>query len=186
MKGIVFTELIDFIERHTSVAIAESIIDETELESGGAFTSVGNYPHSEAVKLVVSASERLDTPVADLMRQFGKELFATLLNSHPQFIDVNTKNAFAFLAKVQNHIHVEVAKLYADADLPVIQTSLDEDKMIVRYESHRPFAMLAMGLIEGCCAHFDDTLVVELQGDPNDATNRATFSVTRKVLPGFG
>ena len=180
MKGIVFTELVDFIERHTSLPVAESIISEAGLENDGAFTSVGNYPHSEANKLVVSASEHLDTPVADLMRQFGNELFVRLLDSHPQFLDQETGDAFAFLAKVQSHIHTEVAKLYADSNPPVIQTSLEDGKMMVSYESHRPFAMIAMGLIEGCCAYFDDTLGVELLGDPNEASNRAIFSVTKK------
>lgn len=180
MKGIVFTELVDFIERHTSMPVAESIISEAGLENDGAFTSVGNYPHSEAIKLVMSASERLDTPVADLMRQFGNELFVRLLNSHPQFLDQETNDAFGFLSKVESHIHAEVAKLYADSSPPLVQSSLEDDKMIVSYESHRPFAMIAMGLIEGCCAYFDDTLVVELQGDPNEASSRATFSVTKK------
>ena len=86
MKGIVFTELVDFVERHTSVPIAELIISEAGLENDGAFTTVGNYPHSEAIKLVISASEHLNTPVADLMRQFGNELFVRLLDSHPQFL----------------------------------------------------------------------------------------------------
>ena len=180
MKGIVFTELVDFIERHTSMPVAESIIIEAELENDGAFTSVGNYPHSEAIKLVMSASERLETPAADLMRQFGNELFVRLLDSHPQFLDQETDDAFAFLSKVQSHIHAEVMKLYADSSPPEVQTSLEDGKMIVHYASHRPFAMIAMGLIEGCCAYFDEALEVELQGSPNEASNSATFSVTKK------
>ena len=180
MKGIVFTELVDFIERHTSVPIAETIISEAELANDGAFTSIGNYPHSEAIKLIVSASQRLETPATDLMRQFGNELFARLLETHPQFLDGETSDAFSFLAKVQNHIHSEVAKLYSDSSPPVVQTSLENGRMLVRYESHRPFAMIAMGLIEGCCAYYDDALVVELHGDPNETSNSASFSVTNK------
>jgi hypothetical protein len=179
MKGIVFTELVDFIESNASLTVAESIIGDAGLDNDGAFTSVGNYPHSEAIKLVTSASEQLDIPVSHLMRQFGRQLFAKLLDSHPQFLDEQTSDAFAFLAKVQGHIHQEVAKLYADADLPEISTSVEGGRMIVSYESHRPFAMLAMGLIEGCCAYFDETTVVELHGDPDDVTDRATFSVTK-------
>jgi hypothetical protein len=180
MKGIVFTELVEFVERHTSMTVAESIICEAELENDGAFTSVGNYPHSEAIKLVISASKHLDTPVVDLMRQFGNELFVRLLDSHPQFLDQETGDAFAFLSRVQNHIHAEVSKLYPDSSPPVVHTSMEDGKMIVSYKSHRPFAMIAMGLIEGCCTFFDETLVVELQGDPNDVSNRATFSVKKK------
>ena len=180
MKGIVFTELVDFVERHTSLPVAESIISEAGLANNGAFTTVGNYPHSEAIKLVMSASKQLETPAADLMRQFGKELFVRLLDTHPSFLDPGTDDAFAFLAKVQSHIHTEVTKLYADSNPPVVNTSIDDSKMIVSYESHRPFAMIAMGLIEGCCEYFDDTLLVELQGDPNEVTSRATFSVSKK------
>ena len=180
MKGFIFTELVDFVERHSSLLVAESIISEAELESDGAFTSVGNYSHSEAVKLVTSASQRLDTPVPDLMKQFGNELFTRLLDTHPQFVNRDTTDTFTFLARVQNHIHDEVAKLYADSSPPLVQTSMEDGKMIVNYESHRPFAMIAMGLIEGCCAYFDESLLVELQGDPNEVSNRATFTVTKK------
>ena len=180
MKGIIFTELVDFIERHTSVLVAETVIGDAGLANDGAFTSVGNYPHSEAIKLVMSASEHLDTPIAELMRQFGNELFARLIDAHPQFLDQETDDAFAFLSKVQNHIHTEVAKLYADSSPPVVRTSMEAGRMVVSYESHRPFAMIALGLIEGCCEYFDDSMVVELQGDPSEATNRATFSVTKR------
>ena len=180
MKGIVFTELVNFVERHTSMPVAESIISEAGLDNDGAFTSVGNYPHSEAIKLVMSASESLDAPPADLMRQFGKELFARLLDTHPQVLGEESSDAFEFLAKVQSHIHVEVAKLYTDSSPPEIRTTRQDGKMIVSYSSHRPFAMIAMGLVEGCCAHFEDTLVVELHGDPDEASTSATFSVTKK------
>lgn len=179
MKGIVFTELVDFIERHTTLPVTETIISEADLENEGAFTSVGNYAHSEAIKLVTSASKRLETPAADLMRQFGNELFVRLIDTHPQFLDQETDDAFTFLSKVQDHIHSEVAKLYADSSPPEVHTSMEDGKMIVNYESHRPFAMIAMGLIEGCCAYFDETMVVELQGNPDEASNSATFSVTK-------
>jgi hypothetical protein len=180
MKGIVFTELVGFVERHASIPVAESIISGAALDNDGAFTSVGNYPHSEAIKLVLSASEELDIPPADLMRQFGNELFPRLLDAHPQFIGEEPDDAFTFLSKVQTHIHVEVAKLYTDSNPPAVRTTLQDGEMIVSYSSHRPFAMIAMGLIEGCCAYFDDTLVVELHEDLDPASKRATFSITRK------
>ena len=180
MKGMIFTELVDFIERHTDMLVTETIIGEAGLANDGAFTSVGNYPHSEAIKLVMSASEQLETPATDLMRQFGNELFIRLIDAHPQFVDREKDDAFAFLSRVQSHIHTEVEKLYADSSPPVVRTSMDDGKMIVSYESHRPFAMIAMGLIEGCCEYFDDTLVVELHGGPSEAGSRATFSVTKK------
>jgi hypothetical protein len=49
----------------------------------------------------------------------------------------------------------------------------------VIYESHRPFAMVAFGLLEGCCVYFDDTVSVQMVTDPKQAETKAVFTVTR-------
>jgi len=182
MKGLIFDELVQFVERNTSVPVAELIISEAGLENDGAFTSVGNYSHSEAIKLVVSASRRLDLPVTGLMRQFGQELFAALISSHQQLFVDETDDAFSFLSKIQNHIHVEVAKLYPESSPPQVRTSIRDGTMTVEYKSHRPFAMIAMGLIEGCCAHFHDDMLVELRGDPDEVSTEAIFTVMKSSV----
>lgn len=180
MKGLIFAELIDFIERHTSLTVGEQIISEARLENDGAFSAVGNYSHSEAIQLVEAAERYLDQPASVLMRQFGNELFDRLLVIHPQFFTEDMNDTFSFLSNVQTHIHAEVEKLYPGSNPPRVLTSIEGDQMTVSYESHRPFAMIAFGLVEGCCAHFDDTLVVDTQGDLGKTGTRATFTVTKK------
>ncbi len=180
MKGLIFTELIDFVERHTSLIVGEEIISDARLENDGAYTTVGNYPHSEAIQLVEAAAKCLNRPTSDLMRQFGNELFDRLLDIHSHFFAEEVNDAFSFLAGVQNHIHTEVEKLYPGANPPQVQASIEGGHMTVTYESHRPFAMIALGLVEGCCAHFDDTLAVEIQGDLVKSDTRATFTLTKK------
>lgn len=180
MKGLIFTELIDFVERHTSLILGEQIISDARLPNDGAFSAVGNYPHSQAIQLVEAAERHLDQPASELMRLFGNELFDRLLDIHPEFFSEDVNDTFSFLSSVQTHIHTEVEKLYPGSSPPQVVTSIEGDQMTVIYESHRPFAMIALGLVEGCCAHFDDTLAVEIQGDLVKTSNRATFTVTKK------
>ena len=59
MKGILFTELLDFVERHAGSVTLENIIQQSNLASGGAYTTVGNYSHEEAVRIVLTAADEL-------------------------------------------------------------------------------------------------------------------------------
>ena len=62
MKGMLFTELLNFIERHCDMATAEQIIDDANLASQGAYTSVGNYSHEEMIKLATEKSPHGPAP----------------------------------------------------------------------------------------------------------------------------
>jgi len=54
MKGVVFTEFLDMVEAKFSADMVDDIIDDAKLASGGAYTAVGTYPHSEMVALGVA------------------------------------------------------------------------------------------------------------------------------------
>jgi hemerythrin-like domain-containing protein len=174
---MIFTELIDFIERHSDIATAEQIIEEANLNSSGAFTAVGNYPHQEVLLLVGSAASILQSPSRDLMRQFGKELFSRLYDSHPQFFEENVDNAPLFLERIQQHIHDEVIKLYPDSNPPRVLVSKSEGLLQVTYESHRPFALVALGLIEGCYEYFGRPVEVEFDDSLDETSSNAQFSI---------
>ena len=47
MKGVVFTEFIEMVENEFSPDLADTIITEAGLPSGGIYTSVGTYRHEE-------------------------------------------------------------------------------------------------------------------------------------------
>ncbi|MCX7200840.1 MAG: hypothetical protein NTV17_00650 [Burkholderiales bacterium] len=42
MKGMIFTEFLELVERTYSPEMADDLIDASNLPSGGAYTSVGN------------------------------------------------------------------------------------------------------------------------------------------------
>ncbi len=161
MKGIVFSKFIEFVEERFSPEMADDIIESSDLPSGGAYTSVGTYDHREMLQLVTALSEKSGTPVPDLVRSFGCHLFGILAGAYPQFLE-GIDSSLEFLQLIENYIHVEVRKLYPDAELPTFEhCSPSANQLELIYYSKRPLGDLAHGLIEGCAGHFGDTLSIE-------------------------
>ena len=164
MLGLVFTELTGFIERHHSEDVVDEVLASIGFDHDGAWTAVGNYPHDEALMLVVRAAEVLGEDPATIVTSFGRELFGRFKVLYPNFFgDVTT--AMEFLERVEDHIHIEVRKLYSEARTPRIATQREQlpdgESMHVEYSFHRPMAMLAHGLIEGCIEEYGGDYVIE-------------------------
>jgi hypothetical protein len=161
MKGVVFTEFLEMVESQNSALYAQSIIEESRLASGGAYTAVGTYPESEMAALVGALSRRSGVAPGELLRQFGRHLFARFSELYPSLFG-EAEDAFSFLASVETKIHVNVKKLYPDASLPrfeVVEQSADLFRIIYRSERH--LEDLCEGLIEGCLAHFGERAQIE-------------------------
>lgn len=154
MKGVVFTEFMDMVEEVFSDDVLDEIIDKADLPNDGAYTTVGTYDHEEIVQLVVALSETSNIPVPDLLEAFGKHLLGQFVKGYPQFFD-EAKGVFDFLSNIDSYIHVEVLKLYPDAELPKFYHQQHSDQHLsMYYQSSRHFEDLAVGLIKGTLAHF--------------------------------
>lgn len=178
MKGIVFTEFLDMVEAKFGYEVVDQIISESNLESDGIYTSIGTYPHSEVVSLLMNLSSEVKIDPAILLKEFGKYLFDAFLSSYPQFFTA-VDNSFAFLHSIDNHIHVEVLKLYPDATLPSFQSEEIEDgTMIMTYKSERKMAGLAEGLIERSILHYDEKCSIESE-KMNEDGSEVKFTIKR-------
>lgn len=156
MKGIVFTEFQEMVESKFGLEVYDKLVNASNLESGAVYTSVGTYDCKELVQLVVKLSEETNIAIPDLIKAFGKHLFTRLAVAFPQFVD-DAKSSIELVSQIENHIHVEVRKLYPDAELPTFGfKQVDESTFELHYSSARPFADLAEGLIEGAIEHYED------------------------------
>jgi len=180
MKGIVFCEFVEMMEQDFSAEIADAIISGTPLDSGGAYTTVGTYDHRELLALVGQLSEKTGMAVPDLVEAFGRYLFNRFVVLYPQFFDA-VDGAFSFLDRIEEHVHVEVRKLYPDAELPTFETSRpNNDSMVMVYRSRRPFADLAYGLIEGCIAHYKEPVDVHMEDLSDENRTHVRFTLKRQ------
>lgn len=154
MKGIVFTEFLDFVSKRYGADTADDIIDASELPTGGAYTAVGTYSHAEMAALCSALAEHTGEPVADLLRGFGTHLSATFARGYPAFFS-RSGHFFDFLESIEAHIHVEVHKLYPDAELPTFKVEQRAPtRLVMEYRSPRRMADLAEGLIVGTARQF--------------------------------
>ncbi|EIJ33927.1 heme NO-binding domain-containing protein [Thiothrix nivea] len=179
MKGLVFTEFMEMVEQKFSANMVDDIIDASELSSGGAYTAVGTYPHSEMVSLVQNLSSRTGIAIPLLIKTFGQYLFSRFVSLYPVFFE-NTPDAFDFLESIENHVHTEVRKLYPDAELPTFETFREGERSLVMiYRSQHPFASLAEGLIEGCLEHYRIKAQVEVIDRSDGRGTQVEFHITR-------
>lgn len=170
MKGVVFTEFMELVESRMGLDMLDRIITEAELPNDGAYTSVGTYDHAELVRLVMALSNATSMPIPALVHLFGQHLFQRFSESYPALFE-NADCVFDFLSRIDDVIHVEVRKLYPDAELPSLPcTRLAPNQLELLYSSPRGFADLAAGLIDGCISHFKEPITVtriDLEKDGN-------------------
>jgi hypothetical protein len=179
MKGIVFTEFFSLVEKEWSADMVEDLIDDTNPASGGAYTAVGTYDHGELVAMVMALSKRVDIPPQTLIRVFGKHLFDVFVTNYGHFFSSVT-DPFDFLESVESYIHVEVRKLYPDAELPSFESERpDATSLKLTYRSGRHFADLAYGLIDACCAHWKVPVRIDMADRSGDSGADVLFTITR-------
>jgi hypothetical protein len=159
--------------------MADRIIQAAHVPSGGAYTSVGTYDHGEMWSLVAELSKATEIPAPDLLRSFGQHLFGRFVLGFPRRFQ-GISSAFDFLQTVDGVIHMEVHKLYPDAELPRFEVlERSENRMVLLYQSLRHFADLAEGLIQGCGEHFGQPLSIVRENLPADAGSRVRFTLVR-------
>ncbi|MEY4637007.1 MAG: hypothetical protein RJA55_2805 [Acidobacteriota bacterium] len=160
MKGVVFTEFLEMVESKFSTEIADQMITGAQVANGGAYTAVGTYPADELGKLVVALSKETGATVPELMNAYGRHLFGRFHEGYPQLF-AGSPDSFSFLRTIDQVVHVEVRKLYPDAELPHFETiEAGPGRLTMIYRSPRCLGDFAEGLMEGCFAHFGERIRV--------------------------
>lgn len=155
MKGIVFNQLQEFVELNHGVIAWDDAIVNCDLPSNGVYVGTQSYDDSELTALVGHFSEVLSASAADITRAFGEFVFIRLYEFAPEEAK-NAKDLKSFLMMVDQIIHVEVSKLYHDANLPSFEYDSKPDSLLMEYRSPRKMCFFSEGLILGAAKHFKE------------------------------
>lgn len=178
MKGIVFTELLEMVEDTYGDEVLDRVIEKSDLPNNGSYSAVGTYDHAELVKLVVSLSEEVNEEIPTLLKVYGHHIFRVFAKNYSQFFE-GVNDAFTFLESIENHIHVEVRKLYPDAELPTFDSNrVNDHELKLTYMSTRKMGDFAQGLIEECMKHFKEKSEVQISSVEDDGA-KVNFVITR-------
>ena len=180
MKGVVFTEFLEMVEQKFGMGMVNALIENNDLATDGVYSAVGTYHHSEMVSLVVDLGNRSGVTIPDLLKAFGGYLFQTFKTGYPEMF-ASATDGFGFLQSVDQEIHVEVLKLYPEAELPSFRTQLLEENVLqMDYRSDRAMGALAHGLIEACGEHFNEGYEIDFQPQTEDGKH-VRFVIRRQA-----
>ena len=117
-----------------------------------------------------------------LVSEFGLEIFVKLIDSHPQIL-ANIDDSFDLLSQIDSYIHVEVAKLYPNAQLPHFSfTKIDDNHIQLHYRSERPLASFAEGLLLGCARFFNEKFTINRIAQVASSESDVIFDIFRTHL----
>lgn len=170
MKGIVFTEFLDLVEDKFGLEVLDKIITQSNLESGGVYTSVGTYKFSEMLQLLQHLSADTGISIDDLLLVYAEHFFSVLESSYPGLL-ATYKDPIEMLSSIENHIHVEVRKIYPDAELPTFEViEKTDNSLIMIYKSSRAMHHFGLGLMNKTFEHFNSTATIKLEKIKEDGT----------------
>ena len=162
MKGIVFTEFLDLVEDKFGLEMVDKIIYQSNLDSEGVYTAVGTYSFSEMLQLLSNLSRNTGISPDDLLLVYGEHFFSVIETSYPDLL-ATYNDPIEMLASIENHIHVEVLKIYPDAELPTfIVENKTENSITMVYKSSRAMHHFGLGLMNKTFEYFNSSATISL------------------------
>ncbi|WP_299384594.1 heme NO-binding domain-containing protein [uncultured Lacinutrix sp.] len=170
MKGIVFTEFLELVEDKFGLEMVDNIITNSKLESEGVYTAVGTYSFSEMLQLLQHLSENTGISIDNLLLVYAEHFFSVIEKSYPGLL-ATYKDPIEMISSIENHIHVEVRKIYPDAELPTFEVvEKTENSLVMIYTSSRAMHHFGLGLMNKTFEHFNSTAKIELEKIKEDGT----------------
>ena len=163
MKGIVFTEFLELVETKFGLDVVDKIIQQANLPSGGAYTAIGTYEFAEMLSLLQQLSNLTQLSIDDLLLTYGEHFFEVVKRDYSEFISVY-EDPIELLSSIENHIHVEVQKIYPEAELPTFEiVEKTSDKLVMIYTSSRAMYNFGLGLMYKTFEHYDTKANITLE-----------------------
>ncbi|PKA82614.1 heme-NO-binding protein [Ulvibacter sp. MAR_2010_11] len=178
MKGIVFTEFLELVESKFGLEVVDEIITNSNLPSKGVYTAVGTYSFSEMLSLLNHLSRHTSISVDELLMIYSEHFFSVLVSSYPELIKTY-KDPLEMLASIENHIHVEVLKIYPDAELPTFEIlTRTENSLVMLYKSSRSMYYFGLGLMHKTFEHFNSSATITFDKIKEDGSE-VKFTIVR-------
>ena len=170
MKGIVFTEFLDLVEEKFGLEMVDTILTKSDLESNGIYTSIGTYNFSEMLQLLQHLSNNTGLSIDNLLLVYAEHFFSVIEKSYPGLL-ATYKDPIEMISSIENHIHVEVRKIYPDAELPTFEVlEKTENSLVMIYKSSRAMHHFGLGLMNKTFEHFNSTATIILDKVKEDGT----------------
>ena len=170
MKGIIFTEFLELVEEKFGLEMVDTIINKSNLESNGIYTSIGTYKFSEMLQLLQHLSSNTNISIDNLLLVYAEHFFSILEKNYPGLL-ATYNDPIDMLSSIENHIHIEVRKIYPHAELPTFEVvDKTDNSLVMIYKSSRAMHHFGLGLMNKTFEHFNATATIDLEKIKDDGT----------------
>lgn len=178
MKGILFTEFLQLVENNYGLETVDKIIQESDLSTNGAYTSVGKYEFSEMLSLLNNLSKHTHLSVDELLLVYSEHFFKVLSESYLNII-ARYASPLELIASIDEHVRVEVLKIYPDSELPKFEIIDKTDTGLTMIYSSRAQVMhtFGLGLMHKTFEYFNKSATIEMEKIEYDGT-KIKFVIT--------
>lgn len=176
MKGSVLRDFAKMVEQNFGKKMFDDLVEDCQLSSGGAYTTVGYYDDRELLALLLALGKRTKTAFPAVLHAFGKFLVPSYLAKY-EISKAVYASFFDFLDDLARHWRAETMSLYPSYPHPVFEINLIDNQTIIVLLSavsttSQPMPSVALvapgivGVLEGLVDYYGVSAKVEvLDGD---------------------
>ena len=167
MLGVIFFVLQNHMEKRLGPSSWGRVVSLAKLPAN-TYSPVAEYPDSEAMALLASASQLAGEPLGEFLGEFGEALAPELLAMYPGLVQPEWKT-LDLVVNAEEVIHSVVRRRNPLAKPPVLRCArYSADAVQVVYASPRKLCQIAKGIIRGIARHYQEEVSITDESCMND------------------
>lgn len=124
------------------------------------YLPVSTYEDEELFELVEATATVIDHDTTDLLEPFGETIAAHLLNAYGNLVDADW-TAIDLVEHTEEHIHTVLRTHNPELTPPELECQRrGKERVTVRYRSDRELCGVAIGIVRGVAAHYEEEISV--------------------------
>ncbi|UYZ64394.1 heme NO-binding domain-containing protein [Hymenobacter weizhouensis] len=181
MHGSIFSLLKRYVQTQYDHSTWVRLVEAAGLTSAD-FDHKSVYPDQHMYALVGKAAEMTGIPAQELHEKFGEYLVPDLMYMYQRLIRPEWKT-LDMLEHTENTMHRQVRLDHAENAPPVLHvTRLSKDELVIDYVSPRRMGALAVGIVRGIAAYYDEADQMEVVPTTSEEGERVSIRVRRRPV----
>lgn len=124
------------------------------------YLPVNTYEDEELIELVEATAAVIGRDTTDILEPFGENVAAQLLDAYGNLVDAEW-TALDLVDHTEEHIHT-VLRAHNPELMPpeLVCRRESEDRVTVQYHSERELCGVAIGIVRGVAAHYEEAITI--------------------------
>jgi Haem-NO-binding len=179
MHGTIFFELKKYVETKLGWEAWDKLLVECDL-GARTYEVMADYPDSDVIKLISTASRITGMPVNAILEDFGEFIAPDLLQMYGGVINPNWKT-LDVIEHTEKEIHNVVRLHNRDAHPPKLKCiRQSEDEVLIHYSSQRKMCDVAKGIARGLAKHYNESILISEPSCMLNGDSTCTILIRRK------